>query len=182
MDYIYANINPQNVDYTGVNSDTADITVDNEARTIKCDVHDDVGFDIRKTLPKDTQGNYITGDYTLTVVIRDNVPTFVWSSTGAGHIYYGVTDADVISGAIISSLTDAGSTKETLECKFTNFKQKSVFAYPELFGQLSSIKHKETGLEVLSGWTIDKIIVNNISYYVYSTGKTTGTYTYVFTF
>ena len=182
MDYIYGSIDAGNIDYTGLSSDTADILVDNEARTIKCNVHDDAGFDIRKTLPKDEQGKYITGDYKLTVTIMNNVPTFVWTPVGEGHVYYGVTDADVVSSFIVTSLTDIGSGKQTFELVFEPVKQKSVFAYPQAFGRLSSIRHKETGLEVLSGWNITTTQVNDTPYYVYSTTKSTGEYTYIFTF
>ena len=182
MDYIYGNIDPGNVDYTGITSGTADIIVDNSSRTIQCNVHDDVGFDVRKTLPKDKEGNYISGEYTLVVKILNNVPSFIWVPVGEGHIYCGVTDADTIDISTIAQFADVGSSKQNVEYTFEPFKQRSVIVYPESFGPLSSIRHKETGLEVLSGWQITKTVLNDRSYYVYSTAKSTGTYTYMFTY
>lgn len=182
MDYIYGNIDPGNIDYTGVSSKTADIIVDNEARTIQCNVHDDVGFDIRETLPKDSSGKYVEGDYKLTVSIVNNIPSFVWTKLANGSVFYGVTDAANLTADVVSGLTNAGSLKKSYECVFEPRKQMSVFAYPESFGPLSSIKHKETGFEVLSGWSISTIEIEDITYTVYSTSKSTGTYTYTFTY
>lgn len=182
MDYIYGNIDPENIDYTGVSSKTADIIVDNDTRTILCNVHDDVGFDIRETLPKDSSGNYIEGDYKLTVSVVNNAPSFVWTKLATGYVFYGVTDAAELTADVVSKLTNAGSSKKAYECVFEPKKQMSVFAYPESFGPLSSIKHKETGFEVLSGWSISTVEIESITYTVYYTTKSTGTYTYIFTY
>ena len=116
MDYIYGNINSGNIDYTGVKTSTAEVVVDNGKRTIACNVGENVGFDVRKTLPKDSSGNYIDGDYSLVVSIQNNVPTFLWTRLARGSVFYGVTDATEITADVIKKLTNAGSTKQTYEC------------------------------------------------------------------
>lgn len=182
MDYIYGNINSGNIDYTGVKTSTAEIVVDNGKRTIACNVGENVGFDVRKTLPKDSSGNYIDGDYSLVVSIQNNVPTFLWTRLARGSVFYGVTDATEITADVIKKLTIAGSTKQTYECVYSPKKQVNIFAYPESFGPLSKIVHKESGIPVISAWDVNTVDLEGLKYLVYSTQKTTGTFTYTFTY
>lgn len=183
MDYIYGCVDPGNIDYTGLDSDTANVIVDNNARTIKVEVHDDVGFDIRKTLPKDADGNYLDGEYKLTAVVLKGIPSFVWTSSTTSSIRYGVTDADTITESVLKDLTDGGPMQQENKFSFSQLKQRTVFAYPKTYGKLSGIIDGGTGLPVLSGFEaegIDEVSFNDVIYYVYKSGKSTGNYTYTF--
>lgn len=186
MDYIYGSLDAGNIDYKGLSSKTAIVTVDNDRRTISVDVTNAEVKDtdsIRTSLPKDENGNYIDGDWILEkVIINDGkISEIVWTDTAVHpHIYAGAIEE--ITAENIKGLTDLGTTKSNKEITVTQFKNMFAFAYPKSMGDVTSIQMKDIPIELISGFTKLEMNIDDVLYNVYHSGVSSNTYTYIIKF
>lgn len=175
--------------YTGKDSDTTTVLVDNLARTIEVIAKLDL---LTNSLPKDTNGNFKDGTYLLRASVANGIPVLEWGessgsgsgTSGIGLYYYGqveVSSLDELTGDLVKGLSPDGPIKGDREFKFTSKNQRQVFAYPKDFGELSSIVHKETGFNVTGSFEVIDLVIDGIPYYIYiSYNPSTGSYTYQF--
>ena len=187
MDYIYGAINSGNVDYKGVDTETAKVSVDNDRRTIAVDVLSE-NDSIRATLPKDESGKYVDGEWRMDKVIvqEGKITEIVWTDlTAPGPFYAGTMKKEDISAERIKQLENYGTAKITRTITVEQDKNSFVYAYPKELGELTSIMHQ--GFDVLKlgeDKAVRRIDVNidGIAYYVYYTGQSTNTLTYTLQF
>lgn len=172
--------------YTGKSTVGADVSVDNTNKTIEVNPKVDFIFD---TLPKDRDGKFIDGDYFLCTTVIDGVPNLYWLTLSLpvkGPYYYGqvkVNSLDEITPNLIKNLSQDGFEKSDKEYIFISNKQRQVMAYPAEFGELSSIVHKETGIDIIKAFEKLSLIIDGVRYYVYVTyNPSTGAYTYLYNY
>ena len=187
MDYIYGAINSGNVDYKGVDTETAKVSVDNDRRTIAVDVLSE-NDSIKATLPKDESGKYLDGEWRMdkVVVQEGKITKIIWTDlTAPGPFYAGTIKEEDISAERIKQLENYGTAKITRTITVKQDKNSFVYAYPKELGELTSIMHQ--GFDVLKlgeDKAVRRIDVNidGIAYYVYYTGQSTNTLTYTLQF
>ena len=182
MDYIYGAINSGNVDYKGVDTETAKVSVDNDRRTIAVDVLSE-NDSIKATLPKDESGKYVDGEWRMdkVIVTEGKITGIIWTDLAAPGPFYAGATKD-LSAEGIKQLENYGTAKITRTIKVTQDKNSFVYAYPKELGELTSIMHQ--GFDVLKLGAVRRIDVNidGIAYYVYYTGQSTNTLTYTLQF
>ena len=184
MDYIYGAINSGNVDYKGVDTETAKVSVDNDRRTIAVDVLSE-NDSIKATLPKDESGKYLDGEWCMdkVIVTEGKITEIIWTNLAApGPFYAGAIKEEDISAEGIKQLKNYGTAKITRTITVEQDKNSFVYAYPKELGELTSIMHQ--GFDVLKLGAVRRIDVNidGIAYYVYYTGQSTNTLTYTLQF
>ena len=184
MDYIYGAINSGNVDYKGVDTETAKVSVDNDRRTIAVDVLSE-NDSIKATLPKDESGKYFDGEWRMdkVIVTEGKITEIIWTNLAApGPFYAGAIKEEDISAEGIKQLKNYGTAKITRTIKVEQNKNCFVYAYPKELGELTSIING--GLDALKLGGVKRIDVNidGIAYYVYYTGQSTNTLTYTLQF
>lgn len=184
MDYIYGAINSGNVDYKGVDTETAKVSVDNDRRTIAVDVLTE-NDSIKATLPKDESGKYFDGEWRMdkVVVQEGKITKIIWTDlTARGPFYAGTIKEEDISAERIKQLENYGTAKITRTIEVEQDKNSFVYAYPKKLGELTSIMNG--GLDALKLGGVKRIDVNidGIAYYVYYTGQSTNTLTYTLQF
>ena len=184
MDYIYGAINSGNVDYKGVDTETAKVSVDNDRRTIAVDVLSE-NDSIKATLPKDESGKYVDGEWRMdkVIVTEGKITGIIWTNLAApGPFYAGTIKEEDISAEGIKQLQNYGTAKITRTITVEQDKNSFVYAYPKELGELTSIMHQ--GFDVLKLGAVRRIDVNidGIAYYVYYTGQSTNTLTYTLQF
>ena len=184
MDYIYGAINSGNVDYKGVDTETAKVSVDNDRRTIAVDVLSE-NDSIKATLPKDESGKYLDGEWRMdkVIVTEGKITGIIWTDLAArGSFYAGAMKKEDISAERIKQLENYGTAKITRTIKVVQDKNSFVYAYPKKLGELTSIMNG--GLDALKLEGVKRIDVNidGIAYYVYYTGQSTNTLTYTLQF
>ena len=185
MDYIYGAINSGNVDYKGVDTETAKVSVDNDRRTIAVDVLSE-NDSIRATLPKDESGKYFDGEWRMdkVVVQEGKITKIIWTDlTARGPFYAGAMKKEDISAEGIKQLENYGTAKITRTIKVVQDKNSFVYAYPKELGELTSIMSEGVfKVNVLEGFKKDVVAIDSIEYYVYYAGPNTDTYTYTLQF
>ena len=184
MDYIYGAINSGNVDYKGVDTETAKVSVDNDRRTIAVDVLSE-NDSIKATLPKDESGKYLDGEWRMdkVIVTEGKITEIIWTDLAArGSFYAGTIKEEDISAEEIKQLKNYGTAKITRTIEVEQDKNSFVYAYPKKLGELTSIMNG--GLDALKLGGVKRIDVNidGIAYYVYYTGQSTNTLTYTLQF
>lgn len=185
MDYIYGAINSGNVDYKGVDTETAKVSVDNDRRTIAVDVLSE-NDSIKATLPKDESGKYLDGEWRMdkVIVTEGKITEIIWTDLAApGPFYAGAIKEEDISAEGIKQLENYGTAKITRTITVVQDKNSFVYAYPKELGELTSIMHQ--GFYVLKlGEAVKRTVVDidGIAYYVYYTGQSTNTLTYTLQF
>ena len=184
MDYIYGAINSGNVDYKGVDTETAKVSVDNDRRTIAVDVLSE-NDSIRATLPKDESGKYFDGEWRMdkVVVQEGKITGIIWTDLAArGSFYAGTIKEEDISAEGIKQLKNYGTAKITRTITVEQDKNSFVYAYPKKLGELTSIMNG--GLDALKLGGVERIVVDidGIAYYVYYTGQSTNTLIYILQF
>lgn len=170
--------------YNGLENETAKVEVDNLNRTIEVIAK---GDDLKSTLPKDEEGKYVEGEYSLTAVVDENGNVrFVWSNGPiiSNPYYYGVTDkaiADLTSADIVV-LTPDGTKKGDREYTISPYRERVVFAYPAEFGELDRIILVSTiEFNVTDSFQKLSMEISGTTYLVYiSYNASTGTYNYQF--
>ena len=182
MDYIYGAINSGNVDYKGVDTETAKVSVDNDRRTIAVDVLSE-NDSIKATLPKDESGKYVDGEWRMdkVIVTEGKITGIIWTNLAAPGPFYAGATKD-LSAEGIKQLKNYGTAKITRTITVEQDKNSFVYAYPKELGELTSIMHQ--GFDVLKLGAVRRIDVNidGIAYYVYYTGQSTNTLTYTLQF
>ena len=182
MDYIYGAINSGNVDYKGVDTETAKVSVDNDRRTIAVDVLSE-NDSIKATLPKDESGKYLDGEWRMdkVIVTEGKITEIIWTDLAARGSFYAGATKD-LSAEGIKQLKNYGTAKITRTITVTQDKNYFVYAYPKKLGELTSIMNG--GLDALKLEGVKRIDVNidGIAYYVYYTGQSTNTLTYTLQF
>lgn len=184
MDYIYGAINSGNVDYKGVDTETAKVSVDNDRRTIAVDVLSE-NDSIKATLPKDESGKYVDGEWRMdkVIVTEGKITEIIWTDLAArGPFYAGTMKKEDISAEGIKQLENYGTAKITRTIKVVQDKNSFVYAYPKKLGELTSIMNG--GFDALELGGVERIVVDidGIAYYVYYTGQSTNTLTYTLQF
>ena len=184
MDYIYGAINSGNVDYKGVDTETAKVSVDNDRRTIAVDVLGE-NDSIKATLPKDESGKYLDGEWRMdkVIVTEGKITGIIWTDLAArGPFYAGAMKKEDISAEGIKQLENYGTAKITRTITVEQDKNSFVYAYPKELGELTSIMHE--GFDALKREGVERIVVNidGTEYYVYYTGQSTNTLTYTLQF
>ena len=171
--------------YHGLENETAKVEVDNLNRTIEVIAKYD---DLKKTLPKDSQGYYIQGTYSLSAIV-DNLGKvrFVWSSSGpivTAPYYYGVTNKSIseITPAEILSLPTDGTAMGDREYTFNPVRERVIFACPANFGELDKIVLISVmDFDVTDSFQKLTMTLNGVDYYIYvSYNSSTGSYNYKF--
>lgn len=187
MDYIYGAINSGNVDYKGVDTETAKVSVDNDRRTIAVDVLGE-NDSIKATLPKDESGKYLDGEWRMdkVIVTEGKITEIIWTDLAARGPFYAGATKD-LSAEGIKQLENYGTAKITRTIKVTQDKNYFVYAYPKKLGKLTSIKYEGSDFELITGFkeedgTISVVAIDGIDYYVYHTGQSTDTFTYILQF
>ena len=182
MDYIYGAINSGNVDYKGVDTETAKVSVDNDRRTIAVDVLSE-NDSIKATLPKDESGKYLDGEWRMdkVIVTEGKITKIMWTDSAARGPFYAGATKD-LSAEGIKQLENYGTAKITRTIKVVQDKNSFVYAYPKKLGELTSIMNG--GLDALKLGGVKRIDVNidGIAYYVYQSGPSTGKYIYTLQF
>lgn len=183
MDYIYGAINSGNVDYKGVDTETAKVSVDNDRRTIAVDVLSE-NDSIKATLPKDeSSGKYLDGEWRMdkVIVTEGKITGIIWTNLAASGPFYAGATKD-LSAEGIKQLKNYGTAKITRTIEVEQDKNSFVYAYPKKLGELTSIMNG--GLDALKLGGVKRIDVNidGIAYYVYYTGQSTNTLTYTLQF
>ena len=182
MDYIYGAINSGNVDYKGVDTETAKVSVDNDRRTIAVDVLSE-NDSIKATLPKDESGKYLDGEWRMdkVIVTEGKITGIIWTDLAARGPFYAGATKD-LSAEGIKQLKNYGTAKITRTITVTQDKNYFVYAYPKELGELTSIMNG--GLDALKLGGVERIVVDidGIAYYVYYTGQSTNTLTYTLQF
>lgn len=182
MDYIYGAINSGNVDYKGVDTETAKVSVDNDRRTIAVDVLSE-NDSIKATLPKDESGKYLDGEWRMDKVIvkEGKITEIIWTDLAARGPFYAGATKD-LSAEGIKQLKNYGTAKITRTITVVQDKNSFVYAYPKELGELTSIMHQ--GFDVLKLGGVERIVVNidGTEYYVYYTDQSTNTLTYTLQF
>lgn len=184
MDYIYGAINSGNVDYKGVDTETAKVSVDNDRRTIAVDVLSE-NDSIKATLPKDESGKYLDGEWRMdkVVVTEGKITEIIWTDlTARGHFYAGTIKEEDISAERIKQLENYGTAKITRTIKVKQDKNSFVYAYPKKLGELTSIMNGGLDALKLGGVKRTDVNIDGIAYYVYYTGQSTNTLTYTLQF
>lgn len=189
MDYIYGAINSGNVDYKGVDTETAKVSVDNDRRTIAVDVLSE-NDSIKATLHKDESGNYLDGEWRMDKVIvkEGKITEIIWTNLAApGPFYAGAMKKEDISAEGIKQLENYGTAKITRTIKVVQDKNSFVYAYPKELGKLTSIKYEGSPFELITGFkeedgTLSVVAIDGTDYYVYRTDQSTNTYTYILQF
>ena len=157
--------------YKGISNDSADILIDNLARTIEVVVKDQ----LRRYFPVDQNTGLIPdGNYTLSAMVSGGEPTYIWS-TGAiqsAPYYHGWTKLEVanLTAEDILSLERDDSTKSDKEYTFHEASQaRVVMAYPASYGTLSKIVYLAGGMEfnVIDIFDIVNLVINDTPYLVY---------------
>lgn len=184
MDYIYGAINSGNVDYKGVDTETAKVSVDNDRRTIAVDVLGE-NDSIKATLPKDESGKYLDGEWRMdkVIVTEGKITEIIWTNLAApGPFYAGAMKKEDISAEGIKQLENYGTAKITRTIKVVLDKNSFVYAYPKELGELTSIKNDPFEANVIEAF--ERIVVNidGTDYYVYHTGQNTNTLTFTLQF
>ena len=184
MDYIYGAINSGNVDYKGVDTETAKVSVDNDRRTIAVDVLSE-NDSIKATLPKDESGKYLDGEWRMdkVIVTEGKITEIIWTDLAApGPFYAGAMKKEDISAEGIKQLENYGTAKITRTIKVVQDKNSFVYAYPKALGELTSIKNDPFEWNVIEA--VERIVVNidGTDYYVYYTDQNTNTLTYTLQF
>lgn len=170
--------------YHGLENETAKVEVDNLNRTIEVIAK---GDDLKSTLPKDDEGKYIEGEYSLTAVVdlNGNVE-FKWSKGAVvvSPYYYGAVSKAVtdLTSADIMALSSDGTIKGDRSYTFDVTKQRVVFAYPAGYGELNRIILVSTiEFNVTDSFQLVNMDIGGVPYYVYiSYNSSTGTYNYQF--
>lgn len=187
MDYIYGAINSGNVDYKGVDTETAKVSVDNDRRTIAVDVLGE-NDSIKATLPKDESGMYVDGEWRMdkVIVTEGKITRIIWTDLAARGPFYAGATKD-LSAEGIKQLENYGTAKITRTIKVTQDKNYFVYAYPKKLGKLTSIKYEGSPFEFISAFkeedgTLSVVAIDGIDYYVYRTDQSTNTYTYILQF
>lgn len=182
MDYIYGAINSGNVDYKGVDTETAKVSVDNDRRTIAVDVLSE-NDSIKATLPKDESGKYLDGEWRMdkVIVTEGKITEIIWTNLAAPGPFYAGATKD-LSAEGIKQLKNYGTAKITRTITVVQDKNYFVYAYPEELGELTSIMSE--GFDVLKLGGVERIVVDidGIDYYVYHTGQSTNKLTYTLQF
>ena len=190
MDYIYGAINSGNVDYKGVDTETAKVSVDNDRRTIAVDVLSE-NDSIKATLPKDESGKYVDGEWRMdkVIVTEGKITEIIWTNLAApGPFYAGTIKEKDISAEGIKQLKNYGTAKITRTITVEQDKNCFVYAYPEELGELTSIINEGVlKIDVLQGFkqkdgTVLVVAIDGINYYVYQSGPSTGKYIYTLQF
>ena len=187
MDYIYGAINSGNVDYKGVDTETAKVSVDNDRRTIAVDVLSE-NDSIKATLPKDESGKYLDGEWCMdkVIVTEGKITEIIWTNLAAPGPFYAGATKD-LSAEGIKQLKNYGTAKITRTITVTQDKNYFVYAYPKELGKLTSVKYEGSPFELITGFkeedgTLSVVAIDGIDYYVYHTGQSTDTYTYILQF
>lgn len=187
MDYIYGAINSGNVDYKGVDTETAKVSVDNDRRTIAVDVLGE-NDSIKATLPKDGSGKYLDGEWRMDKVIvkEGKITEIIWTDLAAPGPFYAGATKD-LSAEGIKQLENYGTAKITRTITVTQDKNYFVYAYPKELGKLTSIKYEGVTFELIGGFkeedgTLSVVAIDGTDYYVYRTDQSTNTYTYILQF
>ena len=188
MDYIYGAINSGNVDYKGVDTETAKVSVDNDRRTIAVDVLSE-NDSIKATLPKDESGKYLDGEWRMdkVIVTEGKITGIIWTDLAARGSFYAGATKD-LSAEGIKQLKNYGTAKITRTIKVEQNKNCFVYAYPKELGELTSIINESAPKgDVLEGFkqkdgTVLVVAIDGIDYYVYQSGTSTGKYTYTLQF
>ena len=187
MDYIYGAINSGNVDYKGVDTETAKVSVDNDRRTISVDVLGE-NDSIKATLPKDESGKYLDGEWRMdkVIVTEGKITGIIWTNLDAPGPFYAGATKD-LSAEGIKQLENYGTAKITRTITVTQDKNYFVYAYPKELGKLTSIKYEGIPFELIDGFkeedgTLSVVAIDGTDYYVYHTGQSTDTYTYILQF
>ena len=183
MDYIYGAINSGNVDYKGVDTETAKVSVDNDRRTIAVDVLSE-NDSIKATLPKDESGKYFDGEWRMdkVVVQEGKITEIIWTDLAARGPFYAGATKD-LSAEGIKQLENYGTANITRTITVTQDKNYFVYAYPKELGELTSIMSEGVfKVNVLEGFKKDVVAIDSIEYYVYYAGPNTDTYTYTLQF
>ena len=190
MDYIYGAINSGNVDYKGVDTETAKVSVDNDRRTIAVDVLSE-NDSIKATLPKDESGKDFDGEWRMdkVVVQEGKITKIIWTDlTAPGPFYAGTIKEEDISAEGIKQLKNYGTAKITRTITVEQDKNSFVYAYPEELGELTTIINEGVlKIDVLQGFkqkdgTVLVVAIDGINYYVYQSGPSTGKYIYTLQF
>lgn len=187
MDYIYGAINSGNVDYKGVDTETAKVSVDNDRRTIAVDVLSE-NDSIKATLPKDESGKYLDGEWRMdkVIVTEGKITEIIWTDLAARGPFYAGATKD-LSAEGIKQLKNYGTAKITRTITVKQDKNYFVYAYPKELGKLTSIKYEGIPFELIDGFkeedgTLSVVAIDGTDYYVYHTGQSTDTYTYILQF
>lgn len=184
MDYIYGAINSGNVDYKGVDTETAKVSVDNDRRTIAVDVLSE-NDSIKATLPKDESGKYLDGEWRMDKVIvqEGKITGIIWTNLAApGPFYAGAMKKEDISAEGIKQLENYGTAKITRTITVTQDKNSFVYAYPKELGELTSIKNDPFEANVIKAVKLTVVDIDGTEYYVYYTDQNTNTLTYTLQF
>lgn len=105
-------------------------------------------------------GNVINSDTTYKVIVYDKYNTVTSNEKKYSFInnfYYGVVDDTTINETLIKSLTPLKTLKSDLTETFTTDSQKILFAYPQIYGNLTNIIDTDN-FDMIEGFT--KTIIN----------------------
>lgn len=112
----------------------------------------------------------ISTDTTFKVVITDGQKTIekTLNISFVKKSYYGVISADnEITVDLIKSLNNQLIGKKDLTFKNINLiNQRILYAYPSIFGNLTSILD-DNGFEYLDSYVLNKLLINEVEYNVY---------------
>lgn len=112
----------------------------------------------------------ISTDTTFKVVITDGQKTIekALNISFVKKSYYGVISADnEITVDLIKSLNNQLIGKKDLTFKNINLiNQRILYAYPSIFGNLTSILD-DNGFEYLDSYVLNKLLINEVEYNVY---------------